>query len=215
MKLKLLAATKNKGKIKEIARLFAESSLPVTIYSLSDFNIDDEAPESGETFLANSIEKSLFYSRKVKDIYVAADDSGLAVEALGGRPGVHSARYAAGAGQPKDDEKNIEKLLFELNDTAMENRQAKFVTVITLAMNGEVIESFFGEVAGIILSEKRGTGGFGYDPVFFYPPLQKTFAELSIEEKNQISHRAQAFGKLKLFIQETLSRKGFLTSQSF
>lgn len=204
MELKLLAATKNKGKIKEIKRLFAESSLPITIYSLTDFNIDSEAPETGKTFLENSIQKSLFYSRMVHDIYTIADDSGLAVEALGGRPGVHSARYAAEDGQPKNDAKNIEKLLLELKDVPMENRQAKFVTVITLSLNGCVIESFSGEVEGIILKEKMGTGGFGYDPVFFYPPLQKTFAELSIEEKNKISHRARAFIKLKLHCVENL-----------
>lgn len=202
MELKLLAATKNKGKAKEIERLFAGSSLPIKVYSLADFNIDGDAPETGETFLENSIEKSFFYSRMVKDVYTAADDSGLAVEALEGRPGVHSARYASGTdpGQPKNDEKNIEKLLLELKDVAMENRVAKFVTVITLSRNGNVIESFFGEVKGIILKEKRGTGGFGYDPVFFYPPLQKTFGELSTEEKNKISHRAQAFQKLKEFL---------------
>lgn len=200
MELKLLTATKNKGKAREIERLFAESSLPIRVYSLADVNIDTDAPESGDTFLENSIEKSLFYSRMVKDIYTAADDSGLAVEALGGRPGVHSARYAAGNDQPRDDEKNIEKLLLELKDVAMENRRAKFVTVITLSKNGSVIESFFGEVEGIILMEKRGTDGFGYDPVFFYPPLQKTFAELSIEEKNKISHRARAFHMLKEYL---------------
>lgn len=208
MELELLAATKNNGKAKEIDRLFAGSSLPIKVYSLADFNIDFDAPETGETFLENSIEKSLFYSRMVKDVYTAADDSGLAVEALGGRPGVHSARYAsdvgtgigAAPGQPKDDEKNIEKLLLELRDVPMEERRAKFVTVVTLSRNGKVIESFSGEVEGIILTEKRGTGGFGYDPLFFYPPLQKTFAELSTEEKNKISHRARAFQKLKEFL---------------
>ncbi len=204
MELKLLAATKNNGKIKEIHRLFAESFLPIKVYSLADFNIDCDAPETGETFLENSREKSLFYSRMVKDVYTAADDSGLAVKALEGRPGVHSARYASGAGaesgQPKDDEKNIDKLLQELKDVAVENRGAKFVTVITLSRNGCVMESFFGEVKGIILTEKRGKGGFGYDPLFFYPPLQKTFGELSTEEKNKISHRARAFQKLKEYL---------------
>ncbi|MCU0289192.1 MAG: RdgB/HAM1 family non-canonical purine NTP pyrophosphatase [Acidobacteria bacterium] len=204
MELKLLTATRNKGKIKEIERLFAGSSLPVTVHSLTDFNIDTDAPETGATFLENSIEKSLFYSRMVRDIYTVADDSGLVVKALDGRPGVHSARYAAGPDQARSDEKNIEKLLLELNNIPMENRQAKFVTVITLALNGDVIKSFYGEVKGIILMEKRGTDGFGYDPVFFYPPLQKTFAELSIEEKNKISHRARAFQKLKKYITHSL-----------
>lgn len=208
MELELLAATKNKGKAKEIDRLLADCPLPVKVYSLADFNIDCDAPETGETFLENSIEKSLFYSRMVKDVYTAADDSGLVVAALGGRPGVHSARYASGTGagadpdqrQFKDDEKNIEKLLLELKDIPTQNRQAKFVTVVTLSKNGKVIESFSGEVEGIILTEKRGTGGFGYDPLFFYPPLKKTFAELSTQEKNNISHRARAFQKLKEFL---------------
>jgi len=200
MELELLAATKNKGKAKEIERLCAGSSLPIKVYSLADFNITVDCPEAGETFLENSIEKSLFYSRMVKDVYTAADDSGLVVEALGGRPGVHSARYASGNHQPKDDEKNIEKLLRELKDIPGENRRAKFVTAITLSRNGSVMESFCGEVEGIILTEKRGVGGFGYDPVFFYPPLQKTFGELSTAEKNKISHRARAFQKLKEYL---------------
>ncbi|MDQ1352113.1 MAG: XTP/dITP diphosphohydrolase [Acidobacteriota bacterium] len=204
MELELLAATKNKGKAKEIERLVAGSSLPIKVYSLADFNIYCDAPETGETFYENSREKSLFYSRMVKDVYTIADDSGLVVAALGGRPGIHSARYASGAETdpplPKSDEKNIEKLLLELKDIPMENREAKFISVITLSRNGKVIESFSGEVEGIILTEKKGTGGFGYDPLFFYPPLKKTFAELSTEEKNNISHRARAFQELKDFL---------------
>ncbi len=198
--MNLLAATKNKGKIKEIHQLLKESSLDVNVYSLADFNITADCLETGETFLENSIEKSLFYSRMKNDMYTIADDSGLAVEALGGRPGVHSARYA---GEPKDDEKNIQKLLRELNN--VENRKAKFVTVVTLSKNGKVIESFTGEVEGILLTGKKGTGGFGYDPIFYYPPLQKTFAQLTAEEKNQISHRAIAFKKLKEFLKKFLN----------
>jgi XTP/dITP diphosphohydrolase len=193
--LDLLAATTNKGKIREIERLVKGGSPGMRLYSLSDFNIDIDCPETGETFLENAVEKSLFYSRMVSDMYTIADDSGLAVEALEGRPGVHSARYA---GQHKDDEKNIEKLLKELKN--IQNRKAKFVTIVTLSKNGKPIKSFVGEVEGVILKEKRGTGGFGYDPIFFYPPLQKTFAELTTEEKNRISHRATAFKKLKNFL---------------
>ncbi len=181
--------------MKEIERLFKESAFDITLYSLSDFNIDTDFLERGDTFLENATEKSLFYSRMVSDIFTIADDSGLTVEALEGKPGVHSARYA---GQPKDDEKNIEKLLKELKN--IQNRKAKFVTVVTLSKNGKTIKSFTGQVEGIILKEKRGIGGFGYDPIFFYPPFQKTFAELTTEEKNQISHRANAFRKLKDFL---------------
>lgn len=193
--MKLLAATQNKGKIKEIEKILAEASLDIQVFSLADFNIFADCPETGDTFLANSIEKSLYYSRMAGEIYTAADDSGLTVEALGGRPGVHSARYS---GEPKDDERNIQKLLLELD--GVENRKAKFVTVVTLSKNGSVIGSFTGEVEGVLLKEKRGTGGFGYDPIFYYPPFQKTFAELSTEEKNRISHRAAAFNKLKSFL---------------
>jgi XTP/dITP diphosphohydrolase len=193
--MELLAATQNKGKIKEIEKLLSEGSHEIKVYSLADFDISVDCPETGDTFLANSIEKSLFYSRMAGEIYTAADDSGLAVEALGGRPGVHSARYS---GEPKDDERNIRKLLMELD--GVENRKARFVTVVTLSKNGSVIGSFTGEVEGILLKEKKGTGGFGYDPIFYYPPFQKTFAELSTEEKNRISHRAAAFRKLKSFL---------------
>ena len=199
----ILVATNNKGKIKEIERLLTDRSKSVKLYSLSDFNIDGDCPETGQTFLENSVEKALYYSRIAEKhtpaIYTVADDSGLAVEVLGGRPGVHSARYA---GLPTNDEKNIQKLLDELKDK--ENRKAKFVTVVTLARNGKVIESFTGEVEGILLREKRGSGGFGYDPIFYYPPLQKTFAELSTEEKNRISHRANAFKKLKEFLESEI-----------
>ena len=193
--MELLAATQNKGKAREIEKILTEGSLEIKVYSLSDFNITADCPETGDTFLANSIEKSLFYGRMAGEIYTAADDSGLMVEALGGRPGVHSARYS---GEPKDDERNIQKLLKELE--GVENRKAKFVTVVTLSKSGTVIGSFTGEVEGVLLTEKRGTGGFGYDPIFYYPPFQKTFAELSTEEKNRISHRSTAFKKLKSFL---------------
>lgn len=199
--MNILVATKNKGKVKEIEKLLTDGSIDIKLFSLSDFTIDKDCPETGETFLENSVEKSLYYNRMADkhtaNIYTVADDSGLAVEALGGKPGVHSARYA---GLPSNDEKNIQKLLGELKDE--ENRKAKFVTVITLSKNGKVIKSFTGEVEGILLREKRGSGGFGYDPIFYYPPLQKTFAELTTEEKNKISHRANAFKKLKEFLVE-------------
>lgn len=193
----LLVATTNKGKIKEIERLLKNSSLKIRLKSLSDFNINTDCPETGRTFHENAVEKSLFYSRLAGDIYTVGEDSGLVVEALEGKPGIHSARYA---GYPKDDEKNIAKLLQELSNKR--NRKAKFVTVVALSKNGEIIESFNGEVDGIILKERRGTNGFGFDPVFYYPPMQKTFAELHFEEKNQVSHRASAFKKLKDFFRK-------------
>jgi XTP/dITP diphosphohydrolase len=200
--LNLLAATKNEGKLKEIEKLFAGGSIRVKLYFLPDFNITVDCPETGETFIENATQKSLFYGKLVPDIYTVGDDSGLAVEALDGEPGIYSARYS---GPGATDEKNIVKLLEQLQ--GIENRKAKFVTAVCLSRNGRVIQTFTGEVEGIIIDEKRGSGGFGYDPVFYYSPLRKTFAELTTEDKNRISHRARAFQKLKEFL-ESLSAIG-------
>jgi len=194
--IELLAATKNKGKLREIEKLFSSSSVGVKLYFLPDFDITVDCPETGETFIENASIKSLFYGKFVPDIYTVGDDSGLAVEALNGEPGIYSARYS---GPGATDEKNIIKLLEQLK--GVQNRKAKFVTAVCLSKNGQVIQTFTGEAAGIIIDEKRGTGGFGYDPVFYYPPLKRTFAELSTEEKNRISHRARAFQKLKAFLE--------------
>ncbi len=199
----LLVATTNKGKIEEIEALFRDSGLDLKLYSLADLNIDKDCPETGATFLANATEKALYYSGladkiedgEYRDMYVVADDSGLTVEALAGQPGVHSARFA---GLPCNDDNNTAKLLGLLENET--NRTAAFVTVAALAKNGTVIHACRGRAEGTILTEKRGDLGFGYDPVFFYPPLQKTFAQLTTEEKNEISHRARAFKKLKAFL---------------
>jgi len=194
--IELLAATRNRGKLKEIEKLFAGGSIRVKLYFLPDFNISVDCLETGETFIENAIQKSLFYGKLVTDIYTVGDDSGLAVEALNGGPGIYSSRYS---GPGATDEKNIVKLLEQLQ--GIENRKAKFVTAVCLSKNGQVIRTFTGEVEGIIIHEKRGSGGFGYDPVFYFPPLKKTFAELTTEEKNRISHRARAFQKLKEFLE--------------
>ena len=194
--IELLAATKNKGKLREIEKLFTGGSIRVKLYFLPDFNITVDCRETGETFIENASIKSLFYGKFVPDIYTVGDDSGLAVESLNGAPGIYSARYS---GPGATDEKNIIKLLEQLK--GIQNRKAKFVTAVCLSKNGQVIQTFTGEVEGIIIDEKRGTGGFGYDPVFYYPPLKKTFAELSTDEKNQISHRARAFRKLRAFLE--------------
>lgn len=172
------------------------------LYSLDDLDINTDCPEDGVTFIENAAAKSLFYSKLAGDMATMADDSGLVVEALNGEPGVHSARYAS-EGKNKDsrriiDQRNIEKLLRKLSSE--ENRAAKFVCEIVLSKNGKIIESFHGEVEGVILRQKRGSGGFGYDPVFYYPSLEKTFAQLTTEEKNKISHRADALQKLKDYL---------------
>ncbi|MCI0470804.1 MAG: RdgB/HAM1 family non-canonical purine NTP pyrophosphatase [Candidatus Aminicenantes bacterium] len=198
--LELLIATTNRGKIKEIEMLLKEDFPGLKLYSLADLHIAIECPESGQTFYENAAAKAIFYSKLAKDVFTAADDSGLLVEALHGQPGVHSARYA---GEACDDDKNIAKLLNVLN--LQENRAARFMTAIVLARNGTLIDSFSGEVHGIILQDRRGTNGFGYDPVFYYPPLGRTFAQLTIEEKNGVSHRAAAFKQLKAYLKTKIS----------
>jgi len=194
--LHLLAATKNRGKLKEIEKLFSSSSIRVKLYFLPDFHITVDCLETGKTFIENAEQKSRFYGKLVPDMYTVGEDSGLVVEALNGGPGIYSSRYS---GPGATEEKNIVKLLEQLQ--GIENRKAKFVTAVCLSKNGQVIQTFTGEVEGIIIDEKRGSGGFGYDPVFYYPPLKKTFAELTTEEKNQISHRARAFQKLREFLE--------------
>jgi XTP/dITP diphosphohydrolase len=194
--IELLAATKNRGKLREIKKLFIGGSIRVKLYFLPDFNITVDCLETGKTFIENAVQKSLFYGKLVHDMYTVGDDSGLVVEALNGGPGIYSSRYS---GPGATDEKNIVKLLEQLQ--GIENRKAKFVTAVCLSKNGQVIQTFTGEVEGIIIDERRGSGGFGYDPVFYYPPLKKTFAQLNTEEKNQISHRARAFQKLKEFLE--------------
>ncbi len=196
--MELLVATTNRGKIREIQKLLKEDLPAITLYSLDDLNIKKESPETGESFLENAAAKAAFYSSLVKDIPTIADDSGLVVASLDGAPGIHSARYA---GSDADDEKNIEKLLKKLS--GIKDRRAKFVCTAALAKNGQLIETFTGQVKGIILHETRGSGGFGYDPLFFYPPLKKTFAQLSTAQKNRISHRAKALQQLKDFLIKT------------
>lgn len=192
--MEILIATKNKGKLKEIEELFSEEKLDVKLYTLSDLGITDEFEETGKTFMENAKGKALFYNEFVKDkgMYTVGDDSGLSVEALGGAPGIYSSRYS---GPDATDEKNIVKLLDMLKGAS--DRDAKFVCALCLVLNGEVIAEFNGEVHGEILHEKRGSGGFGYDPIFYYEPFGKTFAQIDGDDKNVVSHRARAFEQLK------------------
>jgi XTP/dITP diphosphohydrolase len=191
---KLYLASSNPGKLGEYRVLTAAAapSLRVALEVLSGF---DELPafeESAPTFAENAAGKALHYSR-VRDGMVFADDSGLVVPALGGKPGVHSARYA---GPQATNSRRIEKLLDEMQDKAENERAAYFVCAIALAEKGRSIAVVTDRVDGKILESPRGTGGFGYDPVFYFPALKKTFAELSAEEKNQFSHRGKAFRRL-------------------
>jgi XTP/dITP diphosphohydrolase len=179
---KIVIATRNMGKLREFQTLL--QPLQSDLLSLRDLAIDEEIEESGNTFAENAQQKAIGYSR-LTAIPVLADDSGLAVEALGGRPGIHSARYA---GPDASDSDRIRKLLEELAGSG----GTPNVCALALAQNGELLQESEGACSGIIIGEPRGTNGFGYDPIFCFPELNKTFAELNEAEKNQYSHRARA-----------------------
>lgn len=195
---KLFLASSNAGKLREFRTLAAASDFSgeLDIQLIPGFDGLPEFAEAATTFAENAIGKALHYSRLIPGM-VFADDSGLVVPALGGAPGVHSARYAGPEGT---SEQRIEKLLRELRGKSGEERAAHFVCVIALAERGRALAVVSGRVDGQILEKPRGQGGFGYDPVFFFPPLDKTFAELSSDEKNQHSHRGRAFQKLLEFL---------------
>jgi len=184
----IVLATSNQGKVKEFAKMLKD--FPVEIKSLADFGPIPEAVEDGATFDDNAYKKASF-TAKVLGLPAMADDSGLTVEALDGAPGVYSARYA---GDKASDADNIAKLLAEME--GKENRKAAFECVISLAVPSGPALTFEGRCEGEILTAPRGNDGFGYDPVFFYPPLKKTFAELDLAEKNRVSHRGQAVAQV-------------------
>ena len=191
---KLFLASSNAGKLAEYRMLAAASALSVVIdlALLPGFDALPAFEENAPTFAENAAGKALHYSRH-RDGLVFADDSGLVVPALGGAPGVHSARYA---GQQATNSQRIEKLLGEMRGKAGPERAAYFVCAIALAERGRAMAIVTGRVDGEILEAPRGSGGFGYDPVFYFPALEKTFAELPAEEKNQRSHRGKAVRKL-------------------
>lgn len=182
----LLFATNNKHKLEEIRAIAGND---INILSLKDVNFDGEIPETSPTIASNAIQKAKYLYDKV-DFAVFADDTGLEVEALGGAPGVYSARYAGPQATYAD---NVSKLLHALE--GQHNRNARFVTVIALIIGGE-IKLFEGVVAGRITNQTQGEGGFGYDPVFMPEGHQLTYAMMSPEQKNKLSHRALATQKL-------------------
>ena len=193
--VKLFLASSNPGKLKEyraLAETFSVSSFSVELELLLNFDSLAAFGENALTFAENAAGKALHYSR-LQDEIVFADDSGLVVPSLGGAPGVHSARYA---GEGATNAQRIEKLLRDMRDKQDEQRAAHFVCAIALARKGQALAVVTDRVNGEILHEPRGSGGFGYDPVFHFPALKKTFAELSPEEKNRHSHRGKAFRKL-------------------
>ncbi|TCX51081.1 XTP/dITP diphosphatase [Dehalobacter sp. 12DCB1] len=187
--MQVLLATMNKGKVMELEELLNDEK--IEILSLSDLPDYQEVEESGSTFAENAFIKARAACAAGKMITLA-DDSGLEVDALAGAPGIFSARYA---GEPKNDEHNIEKLLTDLEGVPEENRTARFRCALAIICPDGQEYLTEGSVEGRILTERIGTGGFGYDPVFYLPDLQKTMAELSLDEKNCLSHRARAFAK--------------------
>jgi XTP/dITP diphosphohydrolase len=191
---KLFLASANPGKLGEFRALSqtAKPSIPVELELLPRFDSLPSFEENAPTFAENALGKALHYSRLHLG-FVFADDSGLVVPALGGAPGVHSARYA---GPSATSAERIAKLLGELRGKTRSHHVAHFVCAIALAKQGHAAAVVTERVDGEIVDSPRGSGGFGYDPVFYYPPLKKTFAELSADEKNQHSHRGKAFRKL-------------------
>jgi len=194
---RILIATSNAGKLRDFAGAAATHGIDVA--GIPNFASLPQVVEDGETFEANARKKAEAYSLYVPGKLVLADDSGLEVDALGGAPGMHSARYAALKGENASDEQNNAKLLRELADVRVEKRTARFVCVLALARDGSTLQIFRGEAKGFILDAPRGTLGFGYDPLFFSPEAGKTFAELEAGEKAKYSHRGKAFGRFLTF----------------
>lgn len=186
----IIIATKNKGKAKEFEQMF--SARGYKVLTLLDFPELLEVEETGTTFEENAILKATAISNELAKT-VISDDSGLVVDALGGNPGIYSARYA---GEEKNDEANIDKVLAELESVPDSERTARFYCALAIAKPNQEPVTVFGTCEGTILHERRGTNGFGYDPIFFSLEKNKAMAELSAAEKNQISHRAQALKKL-------------------
>ncbi len=191
---KLLLATTNQGKVKEIKDFLSE--LTLEIISIKDISSAYIFIETGNTFMENAEGKTLFYSRIWPGLTLG-EDSGLEIEHLSGAPGVLSARFS---GELATDEKNIKKVLQLLKGVPKEKRKARFVSCMVLARKDKIILTIKENVSGYILTHRKGENGFGYDPIFFYPPLNKTFAQLSPEEKNSVSHRGKALKKLKAFL---------------
>ena len=222
---RVLVATSNPGKIRDLVG--AALARNVRVETLPDFAALPAVIEDGETFEANARKKAEHYSKYAEGELVIADDSGLEVDALGGAPGVRSARYAADehagassegqgsapAGCNADehapnsaDKANNARLLRELHDVPDEYRTGRFVCAIAAARNGHTLATFHGRAEGLILREPRGSNGFGYDPLFYFPEIGKAFAELTAEEKARYSHRGAAFRQFLQWEDESAER---------
>jgi len=194
----IVLATHNRDKREELQEALSEFT--VKILSLNDFPFIGEIEEVGQTLLENSMIKAKTV-HNLTQLPVIADDTGLEVEALNGAPGIYSARYA---GEDVTYEDNVNKLLAEMENIPLENRKAKFRTVISFVDKDRELWTE-GTIKGIIGETAKGKNGFGYDPVFFVPELEKTFSELSIGEKNKISHRGLAMKKFRILLREYIS----------
>ncbi|MDI6782982.1 MAG: XTP/dITP diphosphatase [bacterium] len=196
--MKLILATKNIGKLAEIIDLL--KGLKYEVLSLADYPDIKEILEDGETFITNATIKAKTVA-KLTGCLTLADDSGLEVDELNGQPGIKSARYA------ENDSKRNQKLLNEIKDIPWEKRQARFVCAIAIATPEGKIQTVQETCDGFIVFEPKGTNGFGFDPVFYYLPLGKTFAELSREEKSKYSHRGKALRKARTILERILNQK--------
>jgi XTP/dITP diphosphohydrolase len=189
---RVLLASSNPGKLRDFAAVAARHGIEVAL--LPGLKSLPQCVEDGATFEENARKKAEYYSLYVPGEVVLADDSGIEIKALGGAPGVRSARYAAATEHGNsDDAMNNALVLERLKDVPEEERIARFICVIAMARDGGTIATFQGQAEGRILRELRGGGGFGYDPIFYFPAIGKTFAELTPEEKAEVSHRGQAF----------------------
>ncbi len=192
--VKLLVASSNPGKLREYQLLAAGS--PLELAFIPDFASLPKFDETAPTFAENAAGKAQHYSKFSSEL-ILADDSGLVVPALGGAPGIHSARYA---GPGASDADRVRKLLLEMQGMKGEERHARFVCIAAVARSGRVLAAFSDFAEGLITTEPRGTDGFGYDPIFFFEQLGRTYAETTREEKNRFSHRGKAFRKVIAFL---------------
>ena len=199
---RILIATGNQGKVKEIRDLV--EGIPIVFLSLSDVVDAPEVIEDGLTFEENALKKARMLAAAT-GLVTLADDSGLCVEALDGRPGVYSARYA---GEGASDAEKCARIIQEMENVPEHSRTARFVCVIALVTPEGEEKMFRGSCEGTITSEPRGTGGFGFDPIFYFEEAGRTFAEMDRHAKNQVSHRGRALREFERFLREIMTGKG-------